>query len=68
MTEGPRPPRPSDLNAGYAILGTLLAGMGVWGGVGWLLDRWLHITVLLPIGVIVGMAAAIYIVWIKYAK
>jgi hypothetical protein len=36
--------------------------MAVWGGAGWLLDRWLDIVVFFPVGVIFGMAVAIYLV------
>jgi F0F1-type ATP synthase assembly protein I len=40
--------------------------MAVWGGIGWLLDQWLHIRVLAPVGIILGMAVAIYLVVVKY--
>ena len=40
--------------------------MVVWGGVGWLLDLWLHIRVLAPVGIILGMATAIYLVVVRY--
>jgi len=26
----------------WAVLSTLLAGIVVWGGIGWLIDLWLH--------------------------
>jgi hypothetical protein len=42
--------------------------MVVWGGVGWLLDRWLSTRAFLPIGVIVGVATAIYVIAVKYGK
>jgi F0F1-type ATP synthase assembly protein I len=44
----------------------MLSGMAVWGGAGWLLDRWLDIEVFLPVGVILGMAVSIYLVVVKY--
>lgn len=51
----------------WAILGTLMSGIAVWGGIGWLIDRWLGFSALfLPIGVIVGVAASIYLVVIRY--
>jgi hypothetical protein len=40
--------------------------MAVWGGAGWLLDRWLDIKVFLPVGIILGMAVAIYVVVVRY--
>jgi len=68
MTEGQQPDRSPGAGAGWAVLGTLIAGMAVWGGVGWLLDRWLSTRAFLPIGVIVGVASAIYVIAVKYGK
>ena len=44
----------------------MISGMAVWGGAGWLLDRWLDIKVFLPVGVILGAAVAIYLVVVRY--
>ncbi|MGY1754222.1 AtpZ/AtpI family protein [Blastococcus sp. SYSU D01042] len=51
---------------GWGVTGTLLSGMAVWGGVGWLLDRWLDVLLFTPIGIILGVSVAIYVVVIKY--
>jgi hypothetical protein len=53
----------------WAITGTLLAGILVWGGVGYGLDRLLGFeALLLPIGMVVGIAASIYLVYVRYGK
>lgn len=57
---------PSGADTGWAVTGTLLSGMAVWGGAGWLLDRWWNIVVFFPVGVIFGMAVAIYLVVKRY--
>nr|WP_280659353.1 AtpZ/AtpI family protein [Geodermatophilus sp. DF01_2] len=44
----------------------MISGMAVWGGAGWLLDRWLDTRVFVPVGIILGMAAAIYLVVARY--
>jgi F0F1-type ATP synthase assembly protein I len=66
----PRPAGParrgSGADTGWSIIGTMISGMAVWGGAGWLLDRWLDTRVFLPVGIILGMAAAIYIVVARY--
>jgi len=54
-----------DSNAGLAwnAVGTLAAGAAFWGFVGWGIDRLTHLhVVFLPIGIIVGVAAAVYLV------
>jgi F0F1-type ATP synthase assembly protein I len=46
----------------YSISGYLLAGMVLYGGLGWLIDKWAGTTnVFTPIGVIFGLAAALYL-------
>jgi F0F1-type ATP synthase assembly protein I len=51
------------------VIGTLLAGIVVWGGVGWLLDRWLGFDGLfLPIGMLLGVGASIYVVYVRYGR
>ncbi|WP_131748347.1 AtpZ/AtpI family protein [Frankia sp. Cppng1_Ct_nod] len=60
----PRPYRPGVISGeAWSVVGTLLAGTGFWGLVGYGIDRLagLH-TVFLPAGVLVGMAAAVYLV------
>lgn len=44
----------------------LLSGILLWGGVGWLLDRWLGTAHwLFGIGVMLGFAAGLYLVWLR---
>src|SRR3954447_11873631 len=56
----------SGADTGWAVTGTLISGMAVWGGAGWLLDHWLDTRVFFPVGIILGMAVAIYLVVVKY--
>ena len=44
----------------------MLSGIIVWGGVGWLLDRWLETRFFILVGVILGLTVAIYLVVVKY--
>src|SRR4051794_41597737 len=66
----PRPENParggSGADTGWAIIGTMLSGMAVWGGAGWLLDLWLDIKVFVPVGIILGMAVSLYMGVVKY--
>jgi len=61
MTDG-QPSQPKGANDGWSVVGYLIAGMAFWGGVGWFIDRWLDTKFLLPVGLIVGMASAIYLI------
>jgi ATP synthase protein I len=53
----------------WSIIGTLLAGMLVWGGLGWLLDRWLGTgRLFLAIGLVLGAGGGIYLVYLRYGR
>lgn len=52
---------------GYRVLGYVIAGPLFYGGLGWLADRYLFDTaLLLPLGIIVGFAASVYLVVRRY--
>ena len=55
-------------NAAYGALGYLLAGLLFWGGVGLALDRWLGTNFLVLIGLLLGGAAAMYLIYVRYGK
>ena len=52
----------------WSIIGTLVAGVLAWGGIGWLLDRWLGTRFLVAVGVVVGMAGAFYLIIKRYGS
>lgn len=55
-------------NAAWSIPSYILSGMAVYGGLGWLLDRWLGTSALFPIGILVGLALALYLVFHRYGR
>lgn len=59
-----------DVNPGdaWTVLAHLLSGLLVWGGAGALLDRVLGTGFALPVGLLVGMATALYLVYIRYGR
>jgi F0F1-type ATP synthase assembly protein I len=52
----------------WSILGTLVAGVLAWGGIGWLLDRWLGTSFLVAVGILVGAAGAFYLIIKRYGS
>jgi F0F1-type ATP synthase assembly protein I len=68
MTEGRGSTDSSGASQGWAVLGTLLAGICVWGGIGWLVDLWLGTTWVKAVGVIVGASASIYYVTVRFGR
>jgi ATP synthase protein I len=56
--------RAQGLETGYTVLSYLLAGMAAYGIIGWLVGRAVHVPLLFPVGMLVGLAISIaYIIY-----
>jgi ATP synthase protein I len=66
--EDPDDLRRRDQASAWDAFGLLASGVAVWGGVGWLVSEWLNSTVYLILGLLVGMGAALYLIWVRYGK
>jgi F0F1-type ATP synthase assembly protein I len=60
-----KPPSPG-ADEGWAVLGSLMSGLLLFGGLGWLLDQWWDVRVMAPVGAVVGMALGIYAVVMRH--
>ena len=63
--QSPPSKRPqSGADMGWTALGYLIAGIGVWALIGWLVDRWLDVPMHLGVlaGMLIGMAGAVYLI------
>jgi F0F1-type ATP synthase assembly protein I len=58
----------SGMDAGLRVISILISGMVFYGGLGWILDRWLQTSWCLPVGIIVGTAAGVYLVIARYGR
>lgn len=52
--------------AAWMVIGSLVAGIVLYGGLGWLLGRWFgHQSLFMAGGVLFGLAAGFYIVYAR---
>lgn len=51
--------RAQGLNIGWTVLSYLLSGMAAYGGIGWLIGRAVHVSMLFPLGMLVGLAISL---------
>jgi len=59
----------SGMGIGWTISATLLGGILVWGGIGFLVDRLFGIErVFTAVGFILGAVGGIYIVYLRYGR
>ncbi len=56
------------MDQGLRVISILISGVFFYGGLGWLLDRWLQTSWWLPTGLIVGVVAGIYLVIVKFGR
>ncbi len=67
MRAAARPPS-RGADQGLAVLSTMISGMVVFGGIGWLLDRWWDSRLWAPIGLILGISLGIYAIVMRFGR
>jgi F0F1-type ATP synthase assembly protein I len=56
--------RAQGLETGWTVFSYLLAGMAAYGGIGWLIGRAVHVALLFPLGMLLGLAISLgYIIY-----
>ncbi|MEU8119565.1 hypothetical protein AB0C21_12765 [Spirillospora sp. NPDC049024] len=55
-------------DAAWSVPSYLLSGMLIWGGLGWLLSKWTHQDWLIPVGLVIGVVLAVYLVYVKFGR
>lgn len=59
---------PANADIGMRTLAEMLAGLGLYGGLGWLGDRFFGTSWLLPAGLLLGFGLSIYMVIRRYGR
>ena len=54
--------------AGWTAFSYLISGPLLYGGLGWLVDRWLDTEVFVVIGLLAGMALSLYMIYLRYVR
>jgi len=60
--------RARGLDIGWTVFGYLISGMLAYGGIGWLIGRAVHVALLFPVGMLVGLAISIGFIIYRYGK
>jgi len=58
--------RAEGLNVGWTVFSYLLSGMAAYGVIGWLIGRAVHVPLLFPVGMLVGLAISIGFIIYRY--
>ena len=60
--------RAQGLNIGWTVFSYLLSGMAAYGAIGWLIGRAVHVQLLFPVGMLVGLAISIGFIIYRYGR
>jgi F0F1-type ATP synthase assembly protein I len=60
--------RAEGLNVGWTVFSYLLSGMAAYGFIGWLIGRAVHVPVLFPVGMLIGMGISIGFIIYRYGR
>lgn len=60
--------RSGNTDDGMVALSYILAGLILYGGLGWLGDHFLNTSWMLPVGLIVGLATSVYVIIKRYGR
>lgn len=67
MSQPPQTPEPQRKSGDpWHAFSYLVTGVGMYGLVGWLVDRWLGTSFLLPVGIVLGAGLGIYLTWVRF--
>ena len=53
---------------GWRILSYLLGGMILYGGIGWLVGHWTGLTILFPLGMILGIGLSVALIIFRVTR
>ena len=56
------------MGSGWTIFSYLISGMLAYGGIGWLIGHYTHVSLLFPIGMLVGLTISIGWIIYKYGR
>jgi ATP synthase protein I len=63
----PEPPQPREAD-GWQILSYMLGGMILYGGIGWLIGHWTGISILFPLGMILGIGLSVAMIIFRFTR
>lgn len=68
MNSDPSDQSRREQTAAWNAASLIMAGVAFWGGIGWLLSQWAGNRAFLVVGLLLGSAAALYLVWVRYGR
>jgi ATP synthase protein I len=61
-----QPPPRADV--GWRIFSSMIGGMAVYGGLGWLVGHWTGISILFPLGMFLGIVLSLLMIIFRFTR
>jgi ATP synthase protein I len=70
MTErgGSAPQPPSHASDGWRIFSYMIGGMAFYGGLGWLIGHFTGVSILFPVGMLLGLGLSLLMVIFRFSR
>jgi ATP synthase protein I len=65
---GPAQEPPAHENEGWRVFSYMLGGMAIYGGVGWVVAHFTGISVLFPMGMILGIVLSVVMIIFRFTR
>jgi len=69
---GPSRPEPEQspprADEGWRVLSRMIAGMVLYGGIGWLVGHWTGISILFPLGMLFGLVLSLVMIILRFTR
>ncbi len=59
---------PQHAGEGWRVFSSMIAGMVIYGGIGWLIGHWTGISVLFPLGMLFGIVLSLLMIIFKFSR
>jgi ATP synthase protein I len=56
------------IGVGWTVFSYLIAGMAAYGAIGWLVGRAVHVALLFPVGMLVGLGISLGYIIYRYGR
>jgi len=60
--------RAMGLSVGWTVFSYLIGGMVAYGAIGWLIGKAVHVSILFPLGMLIGLAISLGFVIYRYGR
>jgi len=59
---------PPNADVGWRVFSSMISGMALYGGIGWLIGHFTGISLLFPVGMLAGLVLSLLMIVLRFAR